>query len=58
MEKQPTDRTEWTVLTRSYRDFIQHYQAEIRSGRPEYADHKPVLDSFLSRAEASTGKQP
>ncbi len=45
-------------LTRSYRDFLTHYQAELRSGRPEYADHKPVLDNFKARAEASTGKAP
>jgi len=45
-------------LTQSYRDFLQHYQTEVRSGRPEYTDHNPVVDNFRTRAEASTGKKP
>jgi hypothetical protein len=51
-------RSRMEDLTRSYRDFLDHYDAELRSGRPEYDDHKPVLDNFKTRAEASTGRTP
>jgi hypothetical protein len=44
------------ALNRSYRDFLAHYDAELRSGRKEYAEHKPVLDDFRIRAEASGAK--
>jgi len=40
-------------LNQAYRDFLSHYDAELKSGRPEYADHKPLLDSFKTRATAS-----
>jgi len=43
-------------LTRAYADFLSHDEAEMRAGRPEYADHKPVLDDFRTRARAATGK--
>ena len=42
-------------LNRSYRDFLSHYDAELRAGRPEYDGHKPLLDSFRTRARAATG---
>ena len=29
------------------------YDAEIKTTRPEYLDHKPVLDEFLTRARAN-----
>src|SRR3990172_470275 len=29
------------ALERSYREFLSHYDAELRSGRLEYEDHKP-----------------
>jgi hypothetical protein len=41
-------------LNQAYRDFLSHYDAELKSGRPEYTDHKPLLDSFRTRAQAST----
>jgi hypothetical protein len=44
------------ALARSYRDFLGHYDAELRSARPEYAEHKPILDDFRIRAAAATGK--
>jgi hypothetical protein len=43
-------------LTQSYRDFLDHEAAELRAGRREYADHKPVLDDFRNRARASLGQ--
>ena len=41
-------------LNQAYRDFLSHYDAELKSGRPEYGDHRPLLDSFRTRAQAST----
>lgn len=40
-------------LNRAYRDFLSHWDAELKSGRPEYADHRPLLDNFRTRAQAS-----
>jgi hypothetical protein len=45
------------ALSRSYADFLANYAAEMRAGRKEYAEHKPVLDDFRVRAEASAGRQ-
>ncbi|HEX7025526.1 MAG TPA: zinc ribbon domain-containing protein [Gemmatimonadales bacterium] len=44
------------ALTRNYRDFLSHYDAELRSGRSEYAEHQPILDDFRTRAKASLGQ--
>jgi hypothetical protein len=41
-------------LNQAYRDFLSHYDAELKSGRPEYTDHRPLLESFRTRAQAST----
>jgi hypothetical protein len=46
-------RNQVADLERSYRDFLASYDAEMRSGRPEYDGHKPLLDDFRTRAEAS-----
>jgi hypothetical protein len=46
------------ALSRSYRDFLSHYDAELRTGRSEYSEHKPILDDFRVRAQASGAKQP
>ena len=40
-----------SALRRAYRDFLAHYDAELRAGRPEYAEHQPLLDDFRSRAQ-------
>jgi predicted nucleic acid-binding Zn ribbon protein len=45
-----------TALNRSYRDFLAHFDAEMRAGRKEYAEHKPILDDFRVRAEASRAR--
>lgn len=45
------------ALSRSYRDFLAHYDAELKSGKPEYAEHKPILDDFRVRANASGGSR-
>lgn len=44
------------LLTRSYRDFLDHYDREVRSGRIEYEEHRPILDDFRTRAKASLGR--
>ncbi len=37
------------------KDFMAHYQAEIgRADRPEYGEHKPVIDEYMNSAN---GKQ-
>ena len=46
------------VLARSYRGFLTHYDAEMKRGRPEYAEHRPVLDDFRTRARANLGDRP
>ena len=46
-------RNDVEALQRSYRDFLAHDEAELRAGRTEYAEHKPVLDDFRTRARAS-----
>ena len=45
------------ALTKSYRDFLAHYDAELRAGSVEYAEHRPILDDFRVRATASVGKR-
>ena len=39
------------ALARAYADFLMHYDAELKAGRPEYADHKSSLDDFHQQAE-------
>jgi hypothetical protein len=36
---------------RSDRDFLSHYDAELKSGRIEYREHEPALEEFKERAE-------
>jgi hypothetical protein len=39
-----------TAFARAHRDFMAHYDAEIaRPDRPEYQEHKPVIDEFRKR---------
>ncbi len=44
------------LLSRSYRDFLDHYDRELRAGRIEYEEHRPILDDFRTRAKASLGR--
>ncbi|NOT06696.1 MAG: zinc-ribbon domain-containing protein [Gemmatimonadales bacterium] len=44
------------ALNQSYRDFLAHYDAELRAGRPEYADHTPIIADFRTRAKATLGQ--
>jgi hypothetical protein len=45
-----------TLLSASYREFLAHYEAEMKRGRVEYVEHRPVLDDFRTRARASLGR--
>jgi hypothetical protein len=38
------------ALRRAYAGFLEHYDAELKAGRPEYADHKTSLDEFHQAA--------
>jgi hypothetical protein len=44
------------ALEQSYRRFLDHYDREIRAGRIEYTEHRPILDDFSTRAKASLGR--
>jgi hypothetical protein len=49
-------RNDTTGLTRAYRNFLDHYSREMRAGRIEYQEHRPILDDFSTRAKASLGR--
>lgn len=38
------------TLARAYAGFLEHYDAELKVGRPEYSDHKTSLDEFHQAA--------
>ncbi|MGH7559578.1 MAG: double zinc ribbon domain-containing protein [Gemmatimonadales bacterium] len=42
-------------LTRSYRAFLARYDAELRTGRTEYQEHRTLLEDFRTRARATLG---
>lgn len=42
------------ALQQAYRDFLQHYDSEIKLGRPEYADHQRSVDEFHQQALSAT----
>lgn len=41
------------LLNQSYRAFLDHYDRELKAGRVEYDEHRPILDDFRTRAKAS-----
>jgi hypothetical protein len=44
------------ALGRAYAGFLQHYDAELKARRPEYADHKASIDEFHQAAlQAKSG---
>ncbi len=38
------------ALSRANRDFLYHYDAEMKAGRPEYKEHQPALEEFRRTA--------
>jgi hypothetical protein len=41
------------ALKKAYAAFLAHYDAEIKKGRPEYADHQRMMDDFHQAAVAA-----
>lgn len=41
------------ALQRAGRDFLAHYNAEMKAGRPEYQEHEPAIGEFKRQAEAA-----
>lgn len=39
------------TLARARRDFLTHYEAEMRAKRAEYLEHQPVVDELKAEAE-------
>jgi hypothetical protein len=40
--------------TQAMRDFVAHYEAEMKANRPEYSDHRPAIEEFRESAVAIT----
>ena len=49
-------KNDTALLNQSYRDFLDHYDRELKAGRIEYDEHRPILDDFRTRAKASLGR--
>ncbi len=45
------------ALGRAYTGFLEHYDAELKAARPEYADHKMSIDEFHRAAEQAQKTQ-
>lgn len=45
-------RRDQPVLRQIYQRFLAAYDEETRAGRPEYADHRQMLDGFLADARS------
>jgi hypothetical protein len=43
------------ALDRAYRDFLKHYDPEMKAGRPEYGEHQRSLDDFRKAALEAGG---
>ena len=43
------------ALARAYAGFLQHYDAELKAARPEYAEHRTSIDEFHRQAQARAG---
>jgi Double zinc ribbon len=44
------------AMRRAYRQFLDNYDKEMASGRPEYAMHKTRLEAFHDEARGAVGK--
>jgi hypothetical protein len=44
-------RNDSAARAQARRDFLSHYDIEMRSKRVEYLEHKPAIDEFKSEAE-------
>ena len=41
------------ALAKAYRDFLSHYEAEMKAARPEYGEHQASIASFRSEAQGA-----
>jgi hypothetical protein len=49
-------RTDTAAVAKARREFEQHYPREIeRTDRPEYQEHKPVIDEFRTAGKGERG---
>jgi ribosomal protein L40E len=46
------------ALLRSYRAFLASYSVEIARNRPEYQDHRPIVDEFRKQADSAVAAHP
>lgn len=46
-------RKDDAALGRAYRDFLSRYDAEMKAGRPEYAEHRFSIEEFRRAAETA-----
>jgi hypothetical protein len=51
-------RADSTALRRAQAAFLDHYDAEIKANRPEYAQHPGLLERFRNDALQARGKAP
>lgn len=51
-------RGDSTALRRAQRAFLDHYDAETKANRPEYAEHPGLLERFRTEAQQALGKTP
>ncbi len=45
-------RGDTAAQARARRDFLAHYDAEMKANRPEYLEHRPALDEFKHQADS------
>jgi hypothetical protein len=45
-------RGDTAARARAARDFLAHYDAEMKANRPEYLEHRPALDEFKRQADS------
>jgi hypothetical protein len=46
------------ALALAYAGFLQHYDAERKANRPEYADHQKSIDEFHQQAQQTKAGHP
>jgi hypothetical protein len=51
-------RGDSAALRRAQRAFLDHYDAETKANRPEYAEHPGVLEQFRAAALQALGRTP
>jgi hypothetical protein len=46
-------RKDEAALAKAYREFLAHYDAEMKANRQEYGEHRASLDEFRRSAETA-----